>query len=208
MHTRPDRYGDFRLTDAVRPGPNVPVVPAEGYRLSRFRDAETQICLPVLGAAVSAEKLFDVFFDLLEPLGPRVHAVLETSHGYAGDRHTDLRRGDIDLPVLMSHFCDFEDLLLNDGCTGVAVVAVGRRIEVQLDEHKLLFVYARDLKPFRRVMRQYGARRMDDLRLIAESAHLHHSQKRHEDEFHQLAARLGAADFDSVLSEEDGLTEC
>ena len=205
---RPDRSGDFRLTDAVCPGPGSPVVPAEGYRLSRFRDAETQICLPVLGAAVSAEKLFDVFFDLLEPLGPRVHAVLETSHGRAGDRHTDLRRGDIDLPVLMSHFCDFEDLLLNDGCTGVAVVAVGRRIEVQLDEHKLLFVYARDLKPFRRVMRRYGVRRVDDLRLIAEAAHLHHSQTHHEDEFHQLATRLGAADFDSVLSEEDGLSGC
>ena len=39
----------------------MPVTPAEGYRLSRFRDAETQICLPVLGASVSAEKLFDVF---------------------------------------------------------------------------------------------------------------------------------------------------
>jgi hypothetical protein len=207
-HMRPNRYGDFLLTEAVRPGPGVATAPAEGYRLSRFRDAETQICLPVLGASVSAEKLFDVFFDLLEPLGPRVHAVLETSHGRVSDRHLDLRRGDIDLPVLMSHFCDFEDLLLNDGCTGVAVVAVGRRIEVQLDEHKLLFVYARDLKPFRRVLRKYGVKRIDDLQLIAEAAHLHHSQKRHEDEFHQLAARLGAADFDSVLSEEDGLTGC
>ena len=56
---RQKRYGEFVLTDAVRPGPGVPVVPAEGYRLSRFRDAETQICLPVLGASVSAEKLFD-----------------------------------------------------------------------------------------------------------------------------------------------------
>jgi len=69
-HMRQKRYGEFVLTDAVRPGPGVPVVPAEGYRLSRFRDAETQICLPVLGASVSAEKLFDVFLELLEPLGP------------------------------------------------------------------------------------------------------------------------------------------
>src|SRR5262249_51637287 len=68
--------------------------------------------------------------------------------GRAGRRTHARPRGDIRLPVLMSPFCDFEDLLLNDGCTGVAVVAVGRRIEVQLDEHKLLFVYARDLKPY------------------------------------------------------------
>jgi hypothetical protein len=206
-HLSQKRYGAFLLTDAVRPGPDVPVVPVEGYRLSRFRDAETRIILPVLGAAVSAEKLFDVFLDLIEPLGERVHVVLETSHDSGRDRHDDLRRGDIDRPVLMSHFCDFEDLLLNDGCTGVAVVAASRRIEVQLDEHKLLFVYARDLKPFRRVMRRYGIPRTNDLRLIAEGPHLHHSQLRHADEFHQLAARLGAADFDSVLSDENDLSE-
>jgi len=207
-HVSQNRYGDFLLTDAVRPGPGITVPPREGYRLSRFRDAETGICLPVLGAAVSAERLFDVFLDLLDPLGPSVHVVLETSHGSRGDRHMDLRRGDVDLPVLMSYFCEFEDLLLNDGCTGVAVVSAARRIEVQLDEHKLLFVYARDLKPFRRVLRRYGVARDNDIQLIAEAAHLHHSDARYEDEFQQLAARLGAADFDSVLSDESGLSEC
>lgn len=206
-HVPTNRYGDFTLTDAVRPGPDVPVPPRAGYRLSRYRDAETGICLPVLGAAVSAERLFDVFLELLEPLGPSVHAVLETSHGNLADRHTDLRRGDIDLPVLMSHFCDFEDLLLNDGCTGVAVVSAVRRMEVQLDEHKLLFVYARDLQPFRRVLRRFAVPLDNDIQLIAEAPHLHHSEPRFEGEFHQLAARLGAADFDSVLSDESGLSE-
>src|SRR4029078_2726974 len=85
-HVRQKCYGEFVLTHAVRPGPGVAVVRTEGYPLSRFRDAETQICLPVLGASVSAEKLFDVFLDLLEPLGPSVHAVLETSHDCWGDR--------------------------------------------------------------------------------------------------------------------------
>src|SRR5262249_47102969 len=154
-----------------------------------------------------AEKLSDVFLALLEPLGERVHVVLETSHDSGRDQHDDLRRGDIDRPVLMSHFCDFEDLLLNDGCTGVAVVAASRRIEVQLDEHKLLFVYARDLKPFRRVMRRYGIPRTNDLRLIAEGAHLHHSQLRQPDDSPPPAPRLGPADFDSVLPEEGDLAE-
>ena len=40
-HVCQNRYGDFLLTEAVRPGPGVPVPPREGYRLSRFRDAET-----------------------------------------------------------------------------------------------------------------------------------------------------------------------
>lgn len=201
-HLQQQVYGTFRLTDAVRPGPGVPVPPSEGYRISRFRDAETRIVLPVVGAAASAEKLFDLFLDLLQPLGESVHVVLETSHDGVGDHHDDLRRGEIDLPVLTSHFCDFEDLLVNDGCTGVAVIAAGRRIEVQMDEHKLLFVYARDLVPFRRVLKRYGIPLVPDLRLIAEAEHLHHSHARYVDEFQQLAARMGAVDFDSVLSDE------
>ncbi|MSR55258.1 MAG: hypothetical protein EXS09_18525 [Gemmataceae bacterium] len=201
------QFGDFLLTDAVRPGPGVPIVPTEGYRINRFRDAETGVSLPVLGISASADKVFEVFFDLLELLGERAHAVLETSHDAGGDRHVDLRRGDIDLPVLMSHFCDFEALLLNDGFTGVAVVAADKRMEVQLDEHKILFVYARNLKPFRRVLRGHGIELVPELRLISEAAHLHHSQPHFSDEFNQLAARMGAADFDSVLSDENGMAE-
>jgi hypothetical protein len=202
-HLRQKHYDGFTLTEAIRPGAKLPIVPREGYRQSWFRDAETLLRLPVLGASVSADKLFDVFLDLLDPLGESVHVVLETSHEYQGDYHDDLRRGDIDLPVLKSHFCDFEDLLMNDGCTGVAVVCRGKPIEVQLDEHKLLFVYARDLKPFRRIMRKYGIHKDDELRLLAEAEHLHHSQIRHQESFHQLAGRLGCADFDTVMTEED-----
>lgn len=204
-HLRQNRYGDFQLTDAVRPGPAVPIMPVEGYRISRYRDAETGECFPVIGASVSAEKLFDVFLDLLGPLGARVNVVLETSHGAAGDGHDDMRRGKIDLPVLQSHFCDFEDLIVNDGCTGVAVMATARKVEVQLDEHKLLFVFARKLKPFRRILRKHGIKRIDDLRVLPEAEHFHHSQIRHVDEFQQLATRLGAADFDTVLSDESDL---
>lgn len=201
-HLQQQVYGNFRLTEAVRPGPGVPVPPSEGYRISRFRDAETRIVLPVIGAAASAEKLFDLFLDLLTPLGEQVHVVLETSHDGVGDHHDDLRRSEIDLSVLTSHFCDYEDLLLNDGCTGVAVIAVGRRIEVQLDEHKLLFVYARDLLPYRRILKRYGVPLTPDIRLIAEAEHLHHSHIRYVDAFQQLATQIGAVDYDSVLSDE------
>ena len=54
----------------------------------------------------------------------------------------------MDLPVLKSHCCDYEDLLLHDGCTGLAVMSTEGPMEVQFDEHKLLVVYASNLKPF------------------------------------------------------------
>jgi hypothetical protein len=201
-HLSVTRYGEFVLTDAIRPAPAVPVVPREGYRVEVYRDRKARMKLPMLAAAVSAEKLFEVFLDLLDPLGELVHVVLESSHFSHTDQHTDLRRSHIDTPVLASHLCEFEDLLINDGCTGIAVMAAGRPVEVQFDEHKLLYVYAPDLRPFRRVLKQAGVRRRAELPLISEAEHLHHSTDAYAEQFQQLCLRLGVGDFDRVLSDE------
>lgn len=190
-HLRVDRYGDFLLTDAIRPALHVPVVPRQGFRVDVYRDARLGLRLPVLAAAVSREQLFDSFLALLAPLGDEVHVILETSHHGTGARHRDLHRGHIDLPVLMSHFCDFEDLLLNDGCAGVAVLSRGEPMEVQFDEHKLLIIYARDLAPFEQILSDFGIPRNDALRLITEGPHLHSTDPHYLQQFEQLCYRLG-----------------
>ena len=64
----------------------------------------------------------------------------------------DLYREHIDVPVLKSILLDFEDLLLNDGCTGIAVINPAKRQEVQLDEHKLLIVYGDPLAEFEQTL--------------------------------------------------------
>jgi hypothetical protein len=201
-HLSVNSYGDFTLTDAIRPGAGLPVRPRQGYRVEVFRDRRARLRMPMLSAAVSAEHLFDTFLALLEPLGEVVHVVLESSHAAGADAHTDLRRNHIDRPVLASHFCEFEELLTHDGCTGVAVLADRRPIEVQFDEHKLFHVYAPDLKPFRRVLRAHGVRRRNLLPLICEAEHLHHTTDEFADEFRQLAVRIGVGDFDRVFSDE------
>jgi hypothetical protein len=193
-HLRVDRYGDFALTDAIRPAPHLPIVPREGYRLDVYRDAKARVQVPVLAASVSREKLFDVFLELLDPLGPVVDVVLETSHHSRSASHQDLLREGIDLPVLASHLCEFEDLLLNDGCTGVAVISTLGPMEVQFDEHKLLVVYAEDLEPFEGVLRQAGVRRDEGLKLLTEGEHLHSSDPRFRDQFEQLCCRVGVAE--------------
>jgi hypothetical protein len=148
----------------------------------------------VLVAALSRENLFDVFLDLLTPLGDSVDVVLETSHESKGPGHRDLIREQIDRPVLMSHFCDYEDLLMNDGCTGTAVVSSNEAAEVQFDEHKLLVVYAQDLEPFEEVLRQHGIPRKDSLRLLTEGEHLHSSKPHYFDQFEQLACKVGVCE--------------
>ena len=193
-HLRVDRYGDFLLTEAVRPAAHLPVVPQEGYRLEVFRDAKARIEVPALIAAVSREKLFSVFLSLLEPLGPIVDVVLETSHESAVGKHVDLVREQIDLPVLMSYLYDFEDLLLNDGCTGIADISAAGPIEVQFDEHKLLVVYAQDIVPFEEILLQEGVRRLDQMKLLSEGEHLHSTGPDHLDQFDQLACRLGVSE--------------
>jgi hypothetical protein len=192
-HLLVDRYGSFRLTDAVRPSLDLQVVPREGFRLDTYHDSRSGLTVPVLAAAVSKENLFEAFLALLHPLGDVVDLVLESSHNNADNGHDDLYREQIELPVLMSHFFEFEELLLNDGCTGVAVISPHDAMEVQFDEHKLLVVYAHDLEPFEAALRQIGVPRVDDLKLITEGEHLHSTDERFADSFEQLSYRLGTA---------------
>lgn len=201
-HLQIKRYGEFTLTDAVRPALEVPIRPREGYRMEVFRDRESRLRLPMLFASVSAERIFDAFLALLEPLGETVHVVLESSHGRTDGSHVDFRRNRIDTPVLASHFCDFEDLILNDGCTGVAVLSARAPMEVQFDEHKLFTVYSPKMNPFRRALKSLGVRRRRILPMLCEAEHLHYSNDEYADQFEQLAMRLGVADFESVPADE------
>lgn len=202
-HLSVNRYGNFTLTDAIRPALEVPIRPRQGYRIEVYRDRQSQLRLPMLAASVSAEKLFDVFLALIETLGELAHVVLESSHFSTSERHSDLRRNHIDLPVLSSYLCEFEDLLVNDGCTGVAVLSAASPIEIQFDEHKLLYIYAPDLRPFRRVLKQHGIRRRKVLPLISEAEHLHHTNETHCEAFQHLCHRIGVGDFDKVPSDEN-----
>ena len=68
-HLAVDRYGDFWLTDAIRPAYDLKVKPRQGFRRDFYHDEETKAKVPVLMAAASREKLFDLFLDLLDPLG-------------------------------------------------------------------------------------------------------------------------------------------
>ena len=185
------RYGSFLLTDAVRPAFDLQVVPSAGWRRDTYRDKESKIDVPVIMASESREKLFDLFLDLLEPLGDDVDLVLETSHEADGTHHRDLYRESIDLPILKSTLYDFEDLLLDDGCLGVAVLNPRIPMEVQFDEHKMLIMYGHDLKPFEEVLANHSLRSSNTLRFITEGEHVHSSSEEFAERFGEMRYRLG-----------------
>ncbi|HBO45985.1 MAG TPA: hypothetical protein DD670_19090 [Planctomycetaceae bacterium] len=185
------RYGKFTLTDAVRPSYDLQIVPCQGYRHDSYRDEENHSTVPVLMGAVSREELFDVFMDLLDPLGNVVDVVLETSHSRDKSGHTDLYREHIDMPVLKSILWDYEDLLLNDGCIGLAVLNPGIPQEVQLDEHKLVIIYGENQEPFEEVFRDRTVKLDEGVRFITEAEHVHSSSDHYASQFEELKTRLG-----------------
>lgn len=190
-HLRVGRYGEFALTDAVRPSFGLEIIPREGFRRDTYRDPESGNTMPVLAASLSAERLFDVFVELLDPLGDEVDVVMESSHDSDPGSHADLYREHIDTVILKSVLYDYEELLKNDGCTGLAALNPNGPMEVQFDEHKLIFVYAHDLEPFEEILRENGLRRDDSLKFISEAEHLHSTDDVYRDQFEELRYRLG-----------------
>src|SRR3989344_2807307 len=130
-HAEKARYGDFLLTEAIRPSYDPKIVPTAGYRHDTWRDRQTGEGLGLIIAAMTREQLMDLFLDLLDQLGDDVDVILETNHNRDDRHHIDLYREHIDLCVLKSTLCDFEDVLLDDGCAGIAVRHDDRNVEVQ-----------------------------------------------------------------------------
>lgn len=193
-HMKIARYGDYLLTEAIRPSFDLQVVPCAGYRHDTYRDKDTGVDIPVLMASASREVLFDLFLDLLDPLGFEVDVVLETSHDRKSRGHDDLYREHIDLPVLKSTLCDFEEAVLDDGCSGIAVLNPGIPLEVQFDEHKLLIMYGQDLSEFEDILERAGIPRNEEMRFITEAEHVHSSSEQMFDHFMEMRYRLGLDD--------------
>ena len=190
-HLARRHYGPFTLTDAIRPGWQLDIVPRAGYRHDTYVDPRSGTRLPAIVAAISSEHLFETFLRLLEPLGDSLDVVLETSHENKTS-HEDFTREGIERPVLESMLWDFEDLLLDDGCTGIAVMHPELQMEVQLDEHKLLVIYAHQRAPFEQILTEQGIDRNDRIRFISQAEHLHTSHTRFARRFDEMANRLGA----------------
>ncbi len=190
-HLGVSRYGNYVLTDAVRPSYDLDVVPSAGFRHDVYRDESARQDVPVLMATASREGLFDTFMELLDPLGPVVDVVLETSHDYGASGHQDLYREHIDMPILQSILWDFEDMLVNDGCTGIAVLNPSIPQEVQLDEHKLLIVYGKELREYESILIDAHLNCREDMRFITEAEHVHSTTDEYIQRFEELKMRLG-----------------
>ena len=184
-------YGSFHLTKAVKPAFDLPVVPRQGFRHTVYRGEDNNGMIPVLRASISADRLWDTFMELLDPLGDMVDIVLETSHRYSGGGRSDLYREKIDLSILKSFLYDFEDILLNDGALGIGVINTNIPVEILFDDHKILNIYAEDASAFERILRRNGIHRDESLRFLNEAEHIHLTNDGFIRQFQRLKNTLG-----------------
>lgn len=190
-HLEVDTYDEFQLTEAVRPALDLKVKPSQGYRHDVYIDEESQSKVPVIMAAASKPNLFPLFMQLIQRLGPVVDVVLETSHEQSEHGHVDMYREHIDMPVLTSILWDYENLLTNDGCTGIAVLNPNIPQEIQFDEHKLLIMYGSPLEPFEHTLEINGVKNKTDIRFITEAEHVHSTTDDFVQQFQALRTDLG-----------------
>ena len=190
-HMEVDQYGPFLLTDAVRPAADLKIKPIQGYRHDVYVDDDTDAKVPVIMAAASKERLFPLFIQMIKRLGPMVDVVLESSHANSDLAHVDLYREHIDMSVLISILYDYEDILVNDGCTGIAVLNPNTPQEIQFEEHKLLIVYGSPLEPYEFQLELAGVTERADMKFITEAEHVHSSSEKYALRFEQLRTDLG-----------------
>lgn len=181
----------LQWSEAVRPAPDVQFTPAVGYRPDVYINPTRDFRVPALAVSVDRGRMLDIFAALTTLLGDRVDMILETSHFRSDGKHRDFRRLGVPRAAAISYVSEFEDLICDDGCTGVAMIAPAGPFEVQLDEHKTIVVYAPKRRPFAAICREFGLTRDDQLPLISEVRHVHRSHAEFAVMFRDLTRRLG-----------------
>ena len=201
-HLRIRRYGDFMLTQGISPAYDLRIRPQSGYRRSVYKDQDGQSSILVISA--SQEKILDLFFELAPLVGPLVDAFAETSHengiyrffeddGFSRDCDSLISQN-IDTSVASSIFTEFDDLLLNDGCTGVALANFRRMAELHFDNHKLIIFYGwkKTKELVLQTLARFGIAEDKSLEPICDAEHIHSTTPDFKYQFDQLVARMSA----------------
>lgn len=182
-------FAQSGLPQAVRPARHANNSLQVGFRHDKAeKDLHGQ---PVIVAAVPFDKLLDTFEDLAWRIGNTVDVILETSHHSRDSTHRDLHREDIKIAELLRILKPYQDLLLNDSMTGIAVLNPQTHQEIQLNEHKLLVAQGSILLEYCEFkLDQIGLQSKPNMRFITDVEHIHTYSEEYEKQFGLLAAEL------------------
>lgn len=183
------RYGDFLLTDAVAISSNsdTKIKPESGFCFS-MREGISCII-----ACVSAEIIFDLFWDFIDMAGSPVNVMLKRR--IKKEHYRLFFREGIDLPVLKSMLLDFQNILCNDGLSVIAVIDMSESVKICLDDHKIFFLWSEsdeDADNFFRILSAYKIQKKDKVNSILDADHFHLTFPEFRSQFDELVCRIGA----------------
>jgi len=165
------KYGNFVLTNAVSIYNSDSIEPIEGYRIDQYVTPEG-VLIGRLTASASAEKLLEIFDDLLQLINDSCGVVIE-DYNQQGEDHIDHYAYHKDISVVRSIFNEYDNLLLHNGFLGFAVFEEDGTAEVQLTDHKVFRVFSTDVTPFCHVLHSYNIQEKTDIRFFYEAEHFH-----------------------------------
>lgn len=169
---RDSRYGNFILTDAIRP---LSILPMSGYKFSFAigTEADPEELVPLMSAAVSAEKVFRVFMECLDlsedivSLNVRFCDMNDVTHSYL--------REDMLLSELKPMLSYFKKMITHDGFVTLAVVS-DDIYAVSIDDHKIIRIYGETIfEQFEDVMNRNDIYENQSLQFVDDGEHLHFS---------------------------------
>ena len=165
------RYGNFRLSDAIRPyndpldSQNRARLPIEGYRIGQNT---TDFRSSYINLSVSVERIVPTILRLMAPLGDTVYAVVGDHSVSAYDDHIT---GPVSSAEVRAAIVSHSDLVCNDGFSKFAIFNRDNGQEVQLGSDKSLSVIADNLRPFLRELLGFGLLMEPALRRMTEGPH-------------------------------------
>ena len=190
----PHSIEGLEMTGAAFPSEKSSVKIEPGYRVEVAKNFY-QVPLRIT-ANVHRSLIIDVLEDLIDQLGNDLEVILETSHDSPVGGHEDLYVPYCLEPIVVkSSLRQYEDLLLNDGGTGIAILNSSTGFEVQLNEDKKIVVYVvnrKDLEKVQRILESYGILQRPMLVAVGEVDHYRNLDPAYADQFIEFANNIGA----------------
>jgi len=187
-------FGDFKLSNAVVFFKNQNVVPKEGFRI--FTNDETaESGIKQVLISVSAEKIFDIFDELLKTLGDTFHFVVDDFRSENGEYSGNYGYNK-DAFIVRSLLIDYEDLVVNNGFVAFAAFNPELQTEVHLLREKVISVVTKDIYRFVSVLIDNEIDEKSDLGFVWDGNYLLFSQQAEEELFDPL---ISALNVDEVI---------
>ncbi len=179
-------------------------VPERGFKRLEHTPIRSELMphpkpIPVYSIAVEQAKIFALFMELLKPLGEDLSVILTSSHKAEPDMGPrEFWSGSHDSLALQSALLDYEDLLTQDGFSGVSVTDANEGCEVMFTEDKTLHCYGNNgiMGQFHRILHRHDVYYRPELKILSESVfHVHRTTSEYRLRFLKLVDEIGALSY-------------